>query len=304
MTMTMRTEWLEKDYYAILGVAVGASPLEITKAYWRLARRWHPDTHPDDPTADRHFQELCEAHAVLAHPDRRSEYDHLRTLASACAEFSLLCEHGGSDKARPFWSGRGEQWAPPFATGSLHSEEVLGQEFLMSQMRAGAPDRRLTMRWWGPPPRDREIGGVVVTGVFDILHTGHVRFLTWAANRGRPLYVGLEDDHRVRAMKGRARPINSLSDRAEVIASLRSVDAVFVISGPPAAITPQDYVYLLASINTAAIAFTAGDPHADEKRAGAAALGADAWEFPFEIGYSSSAVIGRALSGRGADVIV
>ncbi len=180
--------------------------------------------------------------------------------------------------------------------------KTFGKEFMRQPMAQGSSNRKLSMRWWGPPPRETEVGGVVVTGVFDILHAGHVRFLTWAANRGRPLYVGLEDDDRVRAMKGRSRPINSLSDRAEVIASLRSVAGVFVISGPPAANSPLDYVDLLASVNTAAIAFTAGDPHADAKRAGGAALDADVWEFPFEVGYSSSAVIGRALSGRGADV--
>jgi cytidyltransferase-like protein len=158
---------------------------------------------------------------------------------------------------------------------------------------------RLTSRWWGPPPRREGVGPLIVTGVFDILHVGHIRFLTWAAGRGRPLYVGLEDDLRVRAFKGSTRPINSLSDRAEVVMALRAVTAVFVISGPPEVISVQDYVDLLTPKRTAALAFTAGDPHAEAKRAGAAALNADVWEFPFEIGYSSSNVIEQIMSGRG-----
>lgn len=158
---------------------------------------------------------------------------------------------------------------------------------------------RLSSRWWGPPPAHREALPLVVTGVFDIVHVGHVRFLTWAAAKGRPLYVGLEDDPRVAAMKGPARPVNALSDRAEVITALRPVAAVFVISGPPDATDAQDYVDLLAPMRTGALAFTAGDPHAEAKRAGAAALGADLWEFPFEVGYSSSRVIEQIVSGRG-----
>lgn len=168
-----------------------------------------------------------------------------------------------------------------------------------TSQRADAP---LTRYWWGPPPRDPEVGGLVVTGVFDVLHVGHVRFLTWAAARGRPLWVGLEDDERVRAMKGSHRPINSLSARAEVITSLRSVSAAFVICGPFDASASHHYVELLASMNPAALAFTEGDPYAEAKRAGAVALNADVWEFPFQVGHSSSAVIERLQSERGQHI--
>jgi glycerol-3-phosphate cytidylyltransferase len=68
---------------------------------------------------------------------------------------------------------------------------------------------------------------VFTNGVFDILHVGHVRYLQMARERGDLLFVGLNSDDSVRRLgKGEGRPINTLQDRAEVLAALRSVDGV------------------------------------------------------------------------------
>ena len=65
-----------KDYYAILGVPKSASQADIKKAYRKLARELHPDTNKD-PAAERRFKDANEAHAVLADPDKRKQYDEL-----------------------------------------------------------------------------------------------------------------------------------------------------------------------------------------------------------------------------------
>jgi rfaE bifunctional protein nucleotidyltransferase chain/domain len=67
---------------------------------------------------------------------------------------------------------------------------------------------------------------VFTNGCFDILHRGHVTYLTFARNQGDALLVGLNTDASVKTNKGDLRPINPEEDRAFVMASLEAVDAV------------------------------------------------------------------------------
>jgi rfaE bifunctional protein nucleotidyltransferase chain/domain len=67
---------------------------------------------------------------------------------------------------------------------------------------------------------------VFTNGVFDLLHSGHVAYLEEARKLGDALVVALNGDGSVRKLKGPSRPLNSLKDRARVIAALESVDAV------------------------------------------------------------------------------
>ena len=67
---------------------------------------------------------------------------------------------------------------------------------------------------------------VFTNGTFDILHRGHVEYLAAARAMGDVLIVGLNTDASIRRLKGRGRPINPGSDRAAVLAALRSVDYV------------------------------------------------------------------------------
>jgi rfaE bifunctional protein nucleotidyltransferase chain/domain len=69
---------------------------------------------------------------------------------------------------------------------------------------------------------------VFTNGCFDLLHTGHVRYLQQARALGDALVVALNSDASVRALKGPARPINSEQDRAEVLAALACVDYVTI----------------------------------------------------------------------------
>jgi molecular chaperone DnaJ len=76
----MRKEWLEKDYYAELGVSKDASEKEIKKAFRRLAREFHPDSNPNDPAAEARFKEINEAYETVGDPETRKEYDHAREM--------------------------------------------------------------------------------------------------------------------------------------------------------------------------------------------------------------------------------
>ena len=77
--MQATAEWLDTDYYEVLGVAPDATSKQIKSAYRKLARTAHPDANPDDPTADQRFSDIAKAYEVLSEPEQRSEYDEIRS---------------------------------------------------------------------------------------------------------------------------------------------------------------------------------------------------------------------------------
>ena len=66
---------MNKDYYAILGVAKGASDRAIKRAYRHWARRCHPDLHQGSKEKEEQFKEIAEAYEVLGNHQRRALYD-------------------------------------------------------------------------------------------------------------------------------------------------------------------------------------------------------------------------------------
>ena len=85
--MAAQREWFEKDYYKVLGVAEDATQKDITKAYRKLARESHPDTHPGDAKAEERFKEVSSAYDVLGDESKRKEYDEVRRLGPGAAGF-------------------------------------------------------------------------------------------------------------------------------------------------------------------------------------------------------------------------
>ncbi len=116
-------------------------------------------------------------------------------------------------------------------------------------------------------------GRVVVTGVFDLLHIGHLRFLEAACELGNELVVGVESDERVRRWKGPERPIQSQEDRAALLAALRVVDRVFIITGER--VDPGFYVEILRPLHPHFLAVTADDPLLDAKREAMESIGTE-----------------------------
>jgi rfaE bifunctional protein nucleotidyltransferase chain/domain len=79
---------------------------------------------------------------------------------------------------------------------------------------------------------------VFTNGVFDILHIGHITYLSKAAELGNKLIIGLNSDSSVKRIKGEGRPINSQDNRAALLAALFFVDAVVIFNED----TPLDLI--------------------------------------------------------------
>lgn len=99
---------------------------------------------------------------------------------------------------------------------------------------------------------------VLTNGVFDLLHAGHLHYLRAAAGRGGALFIALNGDASVRALKGPTRPVQTSDERAYALGALEFVDTVFVFDTPRLdkeirAIQPDIYIkagdYTLEKLN-------------------------------------------------------
>lgn len=87
-------DWVEKDFYKILGVAKDVSEAELKKVYRKLAKEFHPDLNPGDAKAEARFKDISEAYDVLSDPEQRREYDAVRAMGGG-ARFQAGGPGGG-----------------------------------------------------------------------------------------------------------------------------------------------------------------------------------------------------------------
>jgi len=130
---------------------------------------------------------------------------------------------------------------------------------------------------------------VLTNGCFDLLHVGHVRYLQAARALGDALAVAINGDDSVRVLKGKGRPLNTESDRAEIVAALQCVDYAVVF--------PEVRVTRLIEEVLPAIYVKGGDyaPNSlhPEERAALEKAGAEIRIVPFEPGHSTSRMIAQ-----------
>jgi rfaE bifunctional protein nucleotidyltransferase chain/domain len=128
---------------------------------------------------------------------------------------------------------------------------------------------------------------VFTNGCFDLLHPGHVRYLTEARSLGDVLIVGLNSDRSVRVLKGEGRPILNEQERSEVIAGLEAVDFVVVFDEE----TPRELVAELLP----EVLVKGGDWPTDQiiGREEVEAAGGRVFSLPYIEGSSTSEIVQR-----------
>jgi D-glycero-beta-D-manno-heptose 1-phosphate adenylyltransferase len=130
---------------------------------------------------------------------------------------------------------------------------------------------------------------VLTNGCFDLLHAGHVRYLQAARSFGDALAVAINGDDSVHALKGEGRPLNTESDRAEIVAALACVD--YVVTFPEVRVT-QLIEKVRPAIYVKGGDYTPASLHSEE-RAALEKVGAEIRILPFEPGHSTSGLIER-----------
>jgi len=191
-------DWIEKDFYKVLGVSKDADQAEIKKAYRKLARELHPDHNPGDAKAEARFKEVGEAFAVLSDPEQRQQYDQLRAFAGG-ARFSAP-SGGGAGGFEDIFGGLFGGGAPGGTRvrfsqgggGAAGFEDILGGMFGGGGFRAA--------------PRKGADVGAVTTLPFRQAATGatvslHVDGRTVNAR----IPAGVKDGQKIR-LRGKGRP--------------------------------------------------------------------------------------------------
>jgi D-beta-D-heptose 7-phosphate kinase/D-beta-D-heptose 1-phosphate adenosyltransferase len=132
---------------------------------------------------------------------------------------------------------------------------------------------------------------VFTNGVFDLLHVGHVRYLTQARALGDALVVAINSDRTVRELKGPDRPVFDQAERAEILAGLRQVDYVVVFDD----VSPRSLIAQLVPD----VLVKGGDYQLDQihGREEVEAAGGKVISLPFVDGASTSTLIER-MKGR------
>lgn len=235
-----------RDPYDVLGVARQATAAEIKKAYRRLAKTWHPDQKPDDPTAKERFSEIGSAYDLLSDETKRGQFDRGEIDAE------------GKPRFAGFGSGQGGPWGNtgaggPFrqsggfgAGGPFGGARAAGGEDIIDEILGAFGGRR--------PRRGAGLGGEPPKGE-DLRVEVSVPFRDWARGAkqrvrlptGKELDVtipaGIEDGKSIR-LRGQGRPSGFGGESGDALVVVRvTPDPAFRVEGRDVRVTVPVTIY-------------------------------------------------------------
>lgn len=238
-------DWLEKDFYATLGVSKDADAAEIKKAYRKLARKWHPDQNPDDANAEQKFKEIGEAYGVLSDAEQRKQYDSLRAMAGGGPRFAS--GPGGATGASGFEDlfggmfGGGGNSRVRYSTSGMPGGGAAGggfEDILSSMFGGGAPSGAGRAGFQRGPVK----GGDITTSAslpFRSAVEGATVNLTLDGTRSMKVRIpaGVHDGQKIR-LRGKGQPSATGGSPGDLVVTV-SVEPhpVFGISGQNLTIT-------------------------------------------------------------------
>ena len=183
MNGDIRREWVEKDYYQVLGVPKNASQADIKKAYRKLAQQHHPDANPGNAEAEARFKEVSSAYDVVGDAEKRKQYDQVRQMVGSGGGFPGA--GGGGFPGGGFPGGSGRR---PRAR-----REHRGPERPRRSVRRPLRRRHGRLPW--PAPAAARAGGRPRDRGPRVVRAGHGRRERPGADPGR---VALHDLRRLR----------------------------------------------------------------------------------------------------------
>lgn len=202
-------DWMEKDFYAALGVPKDADDAAIKKAYRKLARQYHPDQNPGDAAAEARFKEIGEAYAVLSDAKQREQYDAIRAMAGGGARFSAGPGGGGAAGFEDLFGGMfGGAGAPgggrvrysSGAQGGAGFEDILGSMF-----GGAAGGQRFGGAGFGGPQTGADVSATTTLPFRQAVEGSTVTFTV----DGRPVTTrippGVREGQKIR-LRGKGRP--------------------------------------------------------------------------------------------------
>jgi molecular chaperone DnaJ len=212
-------DWLDKDFYKILGVSKDITDADLKKTYRKLARTHHPDSNQGDAAAEARFKEISEAYSVLSDPEQRKEYDQIRAMGAGGARFTSGGPGAGGfeDVFSMFGQSRG---------GRTQAEDMDDIFRMFNQSQGGGfgsgrfGQTTGGFRGYGGPTRGAD---VTARTTIDFLTATRGETITLQGEDGKPFKVkipaGVADGQKIR-LRGRGRPSPDGGEAGDVVVAV------------------------------------------------------------------------------------